>query len=173
MHEALQASFNIGLEMLVPVAVVVLMAARRLPAIASILTGVLAGMLVAIVFQQPAVAALGHGMSADTALVPLKVIWIVLFDGYSATIVVDPFIEGVFTILIAFYGLVLSLGEDDGCGVVDDGNGLRGTARVVAVIGERPSTCDDEWITDTSGAAIVGFGDYAEDITVGAIVRCQ
>ena len=81
---ALTASFEINLFMLVPVAVVVYMASRKLPAIASILTGVLVGLITALVFQRDAVAALVTDGELDPVLATAKAVWTVLFDGYTA-----------------------------------------------------------------------------------------
>lgn len=82
---ALEAGFTINVLMLAPVAVVVYMAARKLPALASILTGVAAGLVTALVFQRPAVAALADGSGLTTGVATAKAIWTVLFDGYSAS----------------------------------------------------------------------------------------
>jgi NhaC family Na+:H+ antiporter len=83
--EALEANFEINILMLAPVAVVVFMASRKFPAIASILTGVLAGMLTAVIFQRPAIAALAADSTAGPATAAVKALWTVLFNGYSAT----------------------------------------------------------------------------------------
>lgn len=82
---ALTANFDINVIMLLPVVVVVYMAARRLPAIASILTGVAAGLLVALVFQRGAVAALIHDPALGALEGTAKAVWTVLFDGYTAS----------------------------------------------------------------------------------------
>jgi NhaC family Na+:H+ antiporter len=81
----LDASFTINPFMLLPVAVVVYMAARKLPAIASILSGVLVGAIMALLFQGPAIARLADGSSLGQAMATAKAIWIVLFNGYSAS----------------------------------------------------------------------------------------
>ena len=81
---ALEANFEINVLMLLPVLVVVYMASRKLPAIASILAGVLAGMVVALLFQRDAVAALVVEPELSAPVATAKAIWIVLFNGYSA-----------------------------------------------------------------------------------------
>ena len=70
--------------MLLPVAIVVFMAARKLPAIASILTGVLAGLVTALIFQRDAIQALTSDNALDASLATIKSIWTVLFNGYRA-----------------------------------------------------------------------------------------
>ena len=82
---ALTANFEINPLMLLPVAIVVYMAAKKLPAIASIMTGVLAGIVVALLFQRPAIAAFSEDTDLSPALATAKGLWIVLFDGYSAS----------------------------------------------------------------------------------------
>ncbi len=82
---ALNASFEINVFMLLPVAVVVYMASRKLPAIASILSGVLVGLLMAVIFQPSAVAALVEDSELGTVAASAKAIWTVLFNGYTAS----------------------------------------------------------------------------------------
>jgi NhaC family Na+:H+ antiporter len=69
---------------LLPVAVVVFMAGRKLPAVASILSGVATGILLALVFQRDAIAAAAGDAGLHPAAELVKVIWTVLFDGYTA-----------------------------------------------------------------------------------------
>ncbi len=80
----LEQNFAIGLIMLLPIAVVVYMATRKIPAVASILAGILAGVVVALIFQRPVVAALSSDPELATVAATFKSVWIVLFDGYSA-----------------------------------------------------------------------------------------
>ena len=80
----LDAHFNINVFMLLPVALVVYLAARRTPAVASILSGVLFGIVMALIFQQPVLLTLAADPNLDTATAMFKAVWIVLFDGYSA-----------------------------------------------------------------------------------------
>ena len=81
---ALTANFEINVLMLVPVVVVVYLAAKKVPAIASILAGVLVGLITALIFQRPAVAALVSDPELGNGLATAKALWTVLFDGYSA-----------------------------------------------------------------------------------------
>lgn len=80
----LDAAFEINLLMLAPVALVVYLAYRRIPAVASILAGVLAGLVVAVAFQRDAVMTLAQADEMGTAAAMTKAVWTVLFDGYSA-----------------------------------------------------------------------------------------
>jgi len=81
---ALERSFELNLFLLVPVAIVVYLAAKKVPAVATILTGVVAGIVAALVFQRPAIL----GVIGDPELegIPLmvKAIWRVLFAGFEA-----------------------------------------------------------------------------------------
>ncbi len=81
----LSANFRINPFMLFPVAVVVYMASRRLPAIASILAGVLVGLIMAVLFQRQAVAGLAGDAGTGTVMASAKAVWTVLFDGYVAS----------------------------------------------------------------------------------------
>jgi len=81
----LRQQFDIGPVMLLPVVLVVFLAARRVPAVASILAGVLAGALLAVIFQRPAVLGLAAHPELGTGTALLKNLWKVLFDGYSAS----------------------------------------------------------------------------------------
>jgi NhaC family Na+:H+ antiporter len=81
---ALTANFEINVLMLIPVVVVVYLAAKKVPAIASILAGVLVGLITALIFQRPAVAALVSDPELGNGLAMAKALWTVLFDGYSA-----------------------------------------------------------------------------------------
>ncbi len=81
---ALTANFEINVLMLIPVVVVVWMAAKKVPAIAAILTGVLVGLLTALIFQRQAVAGLVADPALGQGLATAKALWTVLFDGYTA-----------------------------------------------------------------------------------------
>ncbi len=81
----LEQNFDIGIFMLLPIVVVVVLASRKVPAVASILAGVLTGVAVALIFQRPLVAALAGDATLTPAAATFKGIWIVLFDGYSAS----------------------------------------------------------------------------------------
>ncbi|MEJ2089922.1 MAG: Na+/H+ antiporter NhaC family protein, partial [Gammaproteobacteria bacterium] len=80
----LDANFAINPFMLLPVVVVVYMAARRLPALASILTGVAVGLVMAVLFQRDAVARLNSDPALDPVIATVKSLWTVLFAGYTA-----------------------------------------------------------------------------------------
>ncbi len=82
---ALDGSFAISPLMLLPVVLVVYLAARKTPAVASILAGVFLGIVVALIYQRPAIARFVDDPSLGVTIATLKAIWIVLFDGYSGT----------------------------------------------------------------------------------------
>lgn len=81
---ALTANFEINVLMLIPVVVVVWLASRKVPAIASILAGVLVGLIIALIFQRPAIAGLVSDPELGEGLGTAKALWTVLFAGYSA-----------------------------------------------------------------------------------------
>ena len=81
----LDANFTINPLLLAPVALVVYMAARKVPAVATILSGVAAGVLIALFFQPHAVLAMAGGSAEHGTLQMFRGVWIVLFDGFAAS----------------------------------------------------------------------------------------
>jgi Na+:H+ antiporter, NhaC family len=79
----LEVHFDIGLMMLLPVALVVYLAARKVPAVAAILAGVAAGIVIALLFQRPVILELSGHPEAVAGAAFLEGIWLVLFDGYT------------------------------------------------------------------------------------------
>lgn len=80
----LESSFSIGPVMLLPVLVVVILAARKVPAVASILAGVAAGAVIALLFQRPVILAFASAEGSEMTRLS-RGVWRVLFDGYSAS----------------------------------------------------------------------------------------
>ena len=80
----LEANFTINPLLLAPVALVVYMAARKVPAVATILSGVAAGVLIALFAQPHAVRAMAGDAEEAGALLMFRGVWIVLFDGFAA-----------------------------------------------------------------------------------------
>ena len=81
----LDAEFTISPLLLAPVALVVYMAARKVPAVATILCGVAAGIVLALLSQPRAVLAMAGDPGAHGALQMFRGVWIVLFDGFAAS----------------------------------------------------------------------------------------
>lgn len=85
--QGLDANFNIGLHLLIPVAVVFIMAWKQIPALPTIFAGALIGGLFAILFQPEAIIrfALESGFADGISVAEqnLLAVWKVLFDGYS------------------------------------------------------------------------------------------
>ncbi|MFM8354354.1 MAG: Na+/H+ antiporter NhaC [Gammaproteobacteria bacterium] len=79
----LAASFDLSLLTLLPVLVVIVMAVRKVPALATILTGVLVGAITAVVLQPHVLGALDSDGHTD-ALGMFQGVWTVLFAGYTA-----------------------------------------------------------------------------------------
>lgn len=74
--------FVLGPHLLIPLLVVLVMAARKVPALPTILAGALLGAVFAVIFQPQAVKALaGEGVSGGVAL--LKGAWISLYGGFK------------------------------------------------------------------------------------------
>jgi len=78
----MQKHFRLGLHLLIPLLVVLVMAARKVPALPTVLVGALLGAVFAAIFQPDAVRALaGEGVSSGVAL--LKGAWMALFGGFK------------------------------------------------------------------------------------------
>lgn len=86
----LEANFNIGIYLLIPVAIVFFLAWKKVPALPTIFAGALIGGLFAILFQHEAIArfVVASGFSADLSSIEknLLAVWKVLFSGYSSNI---------------------------------------------------------------------------------------
>lgn len=80
---ALEASFNISFWTLLPLAVVLVMAVRRVPAFVAIMAGALAGGVVAVILQPQIVIAFANDPALSTPLAMLKGVWESLATGFS------------------------------------------------------------------------------------------
>jgi NhaC family Na+:H+ antiporter len=83
-QDALRAQFNVGLHLMIPVALVLLLVVRKTPAFPALLIGALVGCLFAILFQPAAVVAYVGETQLPRPLVLVKGAWISLFDGYKS-----------------------------------------------------------------------------------------
>lgn len=83
--QALQGQFDIGIYLLLPLAVVFIMAYKQFPVLPSIWTGIMLGLLFAVIFQPSSVAAMGAAEDLGSALQMVKGSWTVLFDGYKSS----------------------------------------------------------------------------------------
>lgn len=77
----LQENFTLNPLMLLPLAVLLIMANKKFPAVPTILVGAGLGIVLALLFQQPAVIGLA-GESSNLFLALFKGSWQTLFDGY-------------------------------------------------------------------------------------------
>ena len=80
--QLLRENFSINVFMLVPVIMLLIMANKKFPPIPTILTGVILGILIALIFQQGAISSLSRETESN-ALTLFKGIWITLFDGFA------------------------------------------------------------------------------------------
>ncbi|MEM1110736.1 MAG: Na+/H+ antiporter NhaC [Pseudomonadota bacterium] len=86
LQTSLQAEFNIGLHLLIPLAMMLYLVYKRYPAFPAIVISALTGALFALLFQSEAVVKLaGDSEDLGLALTLTKGIWISLFDGYVST----------------------------------------------------------------------------------------
>jgi NhaC family Na+:H+ antiporter len=82
MQTLLAESFNLGIHLLVPLAVLLTLAVKKMPAFPAVFIGALLGGIWAALFQIDVVFQLS-GDEARTAVSALMVIWSALFDGVS------------------------------------------------------------------------------------------
>ena len=80
--QLLSENFSINVFMLIPVIMLLIMANKKFPPIPTILTGVILGILIALIFQQGAISSLSRETESN-ALTLFKGIWITLFDGFA------------------------------------------------------------------------------------------
>ncbi|MFC3679042.1 Na+/H+ antiporter NhaC [Bacterioplanoides pacificum] len=78
----LQANFNLGAHLLIPVVVVFVLAWRRVPALITLAAGALIGGLFAVLFQQEAIGRFISSEGIASAERSLLAVWTALFDGY-------------------------------------------------------------------------------------------
>ena len=82
---SLQAEFNIGLHLLLPLVLMLGLVYKRFPAYPAIIVSALAGAVLALIFQPERVIALaGDSEGMQNGFVMLKGVWIALFDGYAS-----------------------------------------------------------------------------------------
>ena len=77
----LNENFSINLIMLLPVIVLLVMANKKFPPIPTILTGAMLGVVIALIFQRPAIMNLA-GDAPNVVLALFKGVWYTLFDGF-------------------------------------------------------------------------------------------
>jgi Na+:H+ antiporter, NhaC family len=79
---SLEGQFVIGGHLLIPVAIVLTLVIRRMPAFPALLIGALVGGVFAVMFQQQAVLRYAASPELSTPVALLKGAWMSLFDGY-------------------------------------------------------------------------------------------
>jgi NhaC family Na+:H+ antiporter len=85
LKQSMQAEFNLGLHLLLPLGVMLVLIYKRFPAYPAIVISALTGALFALLFQPDTVAKLaGDTEGLATPFIYLKGIWISLYDGYTS-----------------------------------------------------------------------------------------
>jgi Na+:H+ antiporter, NhaC family len=84
LQHSLTNEFDIGLHLLLPLALMLTLVYKRFPAYPSIVISSLAGAVFAVLFQQDAVARLAGDSDLATPMLLIKGIWIALYDGYTS-----------------------------------------------------------------------------------------
>ncbi|SFC08306.1 Na+/H+ antiporter NhaC [Pseudoalteromonas denitrificans] len=81
-NEILLTNFNIGLEMLVPLIVLLTLALKRMPAFPAVAIGALLGAIWALIFQQDLIASQVSN-NQNVLIETIKLVWSAFFDGFS------------------------------------------------------------------------------------------
>jgi NhaC family Na+:H+ antiporter len=85
LQASLQAEFTIGPILLLPLALMLVMVAKRVPAYPAIVISALAGAAFALLFQAEAIIKLANATDGlGRGMVMMKGVWISLFDGYKS-----------------------------------------------------------------------------------------
>ncbi len=82
---ALETEYQLGLHLLLPLAIVLLLAYKKMPAFPTVILGTLAGALCALIFQYDAILTFVNEPTLPPAVAAIKGIWIAMFAGYSAS----------------------------------------------------------------------------------------
>lgn len=82
-REALSQNFALGPHLLIPLAIVLLLVIRKVPALPALMIGAVTGCLFAVVFQQGAVLAYAAAADKPAWAALIKGAWMSLFDGYK------------------------------------------------------------------------------------------
>lgn len=82
MQSLLEGSFNLGWYQLIPLAVLLTLAIKKMPAFPAVAIGALLGGVWAIIFQSDVVHSMASG-DDSVAIGTVKVVWTALFDGVS------------------------------------------------------------------------------------------
>ncbi|WP_158969058.1 Na+/H+ antiporter NhaC [Paraglaciecola sp. L3A3] len=82
MQTLLAAEFNLGIEMLIPLFVLLTLAIKKVPAFPAVSIGALLGAIWALIFQPEAILRLAED-NVDTTKASIVVVWTALFDGVS------------------------------------------------------------------------------------------
>ncbi|MDQ3420332.1 MAG: Na+/H+ antiporter NhaC, partial [Acidobacteriota bacterium] len=82
-QQSIEAQFNIGLHLLLPVVVVLGLVVAKMPAFPALLIGALVGCLFAVLFQQDAVLTYVGQTDLPRPVALLKGAWMSLFDGFK------------------------------------------------------------------------------------------
>ncbi|HEX7046894.1 MAG TPA: Na+/H+ antiporter NhaC [Gammaproteobacteria bacterium] len=85
MTQVLAENFDIGWYLLGPLALVMFMAWKKMPAFPTMMIGALAGGVFAVIFQPEKVVELANNVELSHGMALVSGVWISLFDGYTST----------------------------------------------------------------------------------------
>jgi NhaC family Na+:H+ antiporter len=84
LQQSLRAEFNIGIHLLLPLAMMLFLVYKRFPAYPSIIISALTGGVFALIFQPEAVQRLAGAADASPAIALGRGVWVSLFAGYTS-----------------------------------------------------------------------------------------
>lgn len=85
MADVLARNFDLGWYLLLPLALVMFMAWRKMPAFPTMMIGALVGGLFAVIFQPDKAITLANNPELSNGMALLSGVWIALFDGYTSS----------------------------------------------------------------------------------------
>lgn len=85
MQQHLAGQFSVGWLQLLPMALVIALVVRKMPAFPALIIGALVGGVFAVLFQRDAVLRFVGTTDLPTAVALLKGAWMAMFDGYTST----------------------------------------------------------------------------------------
>ena len=83
--QLLETTFNAGPHLLLPIAVVVILAIRKFPALPAMMISTLAGIVLALIFQQDLLVSFAASDGISDGVAMIKGTWTAVFNGYSAS----------------------------------------------------------------------------------------
>ncbi|MDO4709029.1 MAG: Na+/H+ antiporter NhaC [Pseudomonadota bacterium] len=171
--DILRANFNIGPHLLIPLAVVVILAMKKMPAYPAILIGALTGLLFAALFQTEAMLQMGSAEGRPQWLAMLAGGWKVMADGFSietGNAAADDLVSrgGMASMLSTIWLIVCAMGF----GAVMERTGLlQRLIRMVLKLARSTGALVATTIATAFGINLVSADQYMSIVLTGRLYR--